>query len=94
MNPDPPPPPPKTVTVLALISKVVTKQDKNNTFYRINTCNQFSANINWCSDQNKLTLKYTCEKKMITIILIIPLCLTQLFITMSLLTLHMEVNVQ
>lgn len=63
MNPEHPPPPPKTVTILALISKVVTKQDNNNIFYRINTCNQCSANIKWCSDQYKLTLKYTCEKK-------------------------------
>lgn len=55
-------PPPKIVTKLALISKVVTKQDKNNTFDRINTFNQFSANIKWCSDQYKLTLKYTYEK--------------------------------
>lgn len=50
MNPEHPPPP-KTVTILALISRVVKKQDKNNTFYRINTYNQFSANIKWCSDQ-------------------------------------------
>lgn len=57
-----PPPPPKTVTILVLISKVVTKQNKNNTFYRIDTCYKFWANIKWCSDQYKLTLKYTCEK--------------------------------